>query len=116
MPGPACARASIAREVYLMWHVRQSRLPRPFTSLPLILTMMPLLGAEPTILCASWQDEHCILPFTSRASLIDLPVRLVPDQDGGTGALFTVRRVFVSPILYVSGFSRPRSSAANAAS
>jgi len=43
-----------------MWQVRQIKLPRPELSVPLILIMIPLEGAEPISLCGSWQDEHCI--------------------------------------------------------
>src|SRR5580765_21938 len=83
---------------YLIWQVRQIKLPLLALSTPLILTMIPLDGAEPISLCGSWHEEHCILCPTSNASSMLLPVRLVPSQVGGTGGVFTVSNVLGSPI------------------
>ena len=85
--------------IYLMWQVRHSVLPRPVLSLPLMRARMPLVGEAPSCRCTSWHEEHSILSLINRASLMVLPVSDVPDQEDGTGATFTVKLGFGSPIL-----------------
>lgn len=84
-----------------MWQVRHIVEPRPSASTPLMRALIPLDGEEPSILCTSWHDAHSILPLNSIALAIVFPVREVPDQVDGTGAVVIVNfaELLASPIL-----------------
>ena len=61
IPGPREGQLMFKFVGYLIWQVRQIKLPRPAVSVPLIFTIMPLEGAEPISLWGSWHEVHCIL-------------------------------------------------------